>query len=409
MPRYHYLALDIDGRERSGGIDAADEASARAALEKRKLLPVELAAQEAREARRVTRGASAPRGGGTMPRRALVLFTRQLATLVDAAVPVDEALAMIAAQQDQAGVRRVIEGVREGVLEGMRLADAMGRHPKAFSTLYRGAVAGGERSGKLGFVLTRLADYLGRTHAMRTKVQAAMIYPAALSCVAFMVVCCLMIFVVPSLTEQFQSFDAQLPLLTQILIGVSNFLAAYWALLLIALAALGLWIAALMRREAVRLRFDRAFLDAPLIGRWARDVVASRFVRAVATLVSAGLPVLDGVRGAQEAVANRAAAKAAGEIADRIEEGEPLSQGMRRAGIFPPIVVYMAASGENAGDLAGMLDKAADHLDQEIEAATTSAISLLEPAIIVFMGVVVASIVLAIMLPVLQLNQLAGA
>jgi len=139
-----------------------------------------------------------------------------------------------------------------------------------------------------------------------------------------------------------------------------------------------------------------------------RDVVASRFVRAVATLVAAGLPVLDGVRGAQEAVGNRAAAKAASRIAGWIEEGEPLSQGMRRAEIFPPIVVYMAASGENAGDLSGMLDKAADHLDQEIEAATTSAISLLEPAIIVFMGLVVASIVLAIMLPVLQLNQLAG-
>lgn len=406
MPRYQYLALDVDGRERSGDVDAADERTARAALQKRKLLPVELAVSHGRRVREAE--ASAPvRARDALSHKQRLVITRQLATLVDASVPVEEALATIAAQQENAAARRIMRDVHQGVLEGMRLGDAMARHPRSFTGLYRAAVTGGERASKLGFTLTRLADYLGRAHALRSKVQAAMIYPAALSFVALTVVCCLMIFVVPSLTEQFQSFDAQLPILTQILIGVSGFLTAYWPLLLLVLAAGGYILHIMFKRESVRLAWDGALLKAPLIGRWTTAVAASRFVRGVSTLVASGLPVLDSVRAAREGVGNLVTARAAGVMAERIEQGEPLSHAMRRSGVIPPLVCYMAQSGENAGDLPGMLDKAAEHLEQEVESFAASAISLLEPAIIVFMGIVVASIVLAIMLPILQLNRLA--
>jgi general secretion pathway protein F len=334
-------------------------------------------------------------------------MTRQLATLVDAAVPVEEALGMIAAQQEQESVKRIVASVRTDVTEGRRLAEALGRHPRSFSGLYRAAVAGGERSGNLGLVLTRLADYLTRVHAQRSKVLAAMVYPAALVCVATCVVSCLMIFVVPSLAEQFESFDARLPLLTQILIAVSKFLSTFWAVLLIGLFALVFAVRRALRQPAIREAADGALLRAPVIGRWVVAVNASRFVRAVSTLVTSGLPILESIRAARESLTNRVAAKAAERMADWIEEGESLSQAMRRSGVIPPMVAYMAASGETAGDLPGMLEKAADHLDQEFEAFTNSAISLFEPAVIVFMGVVVASIVLAIMLPVLQLNRLA--
>lgn len=273
--------------------------------------------------------------------------------------------------------------------------------------MYRAAIAGGERSGKLGFVLTRLADYLARSEAIRSKVTTAMVYPAALSLVALSVVTCLMIFVVPSLTEQFESFDTRLPLITQVLIGVSNFLARFWGVLLIGLAV-GAYVASiLLRREPVRAAIDAAMLRAPLVGKWVTAVQASRFVRAISTLTASGLPVLESVRAAHEAITNRAASTAAARMAAWIEEGEPLSRAMRKSGVIPPLVAYMAASGENAGDLSGMLEKAADHLDQEFEAVTATALSLLEPAIIIIMGVVVASIVLAIMLPILQLNRLA--
>ncbi len=405
MARFQYVAVDPDGRKRSGGLDAIDEAAARADLRSRQLLPVQLG--PAGHTRAKEEASTQMRASGRMSHKVRLLITRQLATLIDAAVPVDEALGMIAAQQENAFARRVMSDVQTGVVEGMRLADALGRHPESFSGLYRAAVSGGERAGRLGFVLNRLADHLGRSHAMRSKIQTAMIYPAALSAVALVVVLCLMIFVVPSLTEQFRNFDAQLPLLTQMLIWVSEFLSTYWLFLLIGLAAAAFFLQRVMRQETARYAVDAAILRAPIIGRWAVAVNASRFVRSVATLVTSGMPVLESVRAAAESVENRAARRQVARMSEWIEQGEPLSSAMRRSGVIPVMVAYMAASGENAGELPNMLDKAADHLDQEFEAFTATALSLLEPAIIVLMGVVVASIVLAIMLPVLQLNRLA--
>ncbi len=406
MPRFQYLAVDLDGRQRRGRLEAANEGAARALLVRRRLLPVQLDtresfAEEARESHE-----SLPKNA-KLSHRSCLLLTRQLATLIDASVPVDEALAMIAAQQELPVARRIIADVQAGVVEGQRLADALARHPRSFSGLYRAAVAGGEQSGRLGFVLTRLADYLDRAYALRSKVVTAMIYPATLSIVAISVVICLLVFVVPGLIEQFDRFDERLPLLTQALIFTSNFLTQLWPLLIVLIATGAFVIRALMRREPVRAALDAFILRAPVIGRWAVAVNASRFVRAVSTLVSSGMPVLESVRLSRESVANREVAKAIGHMASRIEEGEPLSHVMRRSGVIPPMVSYMAQSGESAGDLAAMLDKAAAHLEQEFEAFTAAALSLLEPAIIVFMGLIVASIVLAIMLPILQLNRLA--
>lgn len=406
MRTFHYVAIDPDGRRLTGDVNAADEVAARRVLSRRKLLPVQLRTdgRPAAEA-----GEAAPRAASssqTLGHRAQLLLTRQLATLIDAAVPVDEALSMVAAQQESPAVSRVLRGVHTGVLEGLRLSDALGLYPRAFSPLYRATVAGGERAGNLGPMLTRLGEHMARVDAMRTKVTTAMIYPAALSVIAVLVVSCLMIFVVPPLAEQFRSFDAKLPLATEVLIAVSSFLSTYWLFLLAGGALAALAVGRLMRIEAVREGLDAWTLRAPLIGRWASAISASRFIRAVSTLVASGTPVLDSVRIARSAVGNRAATRAITRMATAIEEGEPLSIAMRRSGFVPPLVTYMAASGENAGDLPGMLEKAADYLDQEFEAFSAAAISLLEPAIIVFMGVIVAGIILAIMLPVLQLNTL---
>lgn len=406
MPRFQYLAIDPDGRQKKGSIEAANDSAARAVLVRRRLLPVQVEAREGPAQRHEADDRPIPKGA-RLSHKARVLITRQLATLIEASVQVDEALAMIAAQQEQAAARRIVSDVQAGVVEGQRLADALGRHPESFSGLYRAAVAGGEQSGKLGFVLSRLADYLERAQALRSKITTAMIYPAALSFVAITVVICLMIFVVPSLIEQFERFDQNLPLLTQILIFTSRFLTAFWPLLLLAIVGGVLVGRTMLRREPVRAGLDAFILRMPLIGRWAVAINASRFIRAVSTLVSSGMPVLESVRASRESVTNLEVRKAITRMAERIEEGEPLSRAMQRSGVIPPMVCYMTQSGENAGELSGMLDKAAAHLDQEFEAFTASALSLLEPAIIVFMGLVVASIVLAIMLPILQLNRLA--
>jgi general secretion pathway protein F len=252
-----------------------------------------------------------------------------------------------------------------------------------------------------------MADYLGKAAALRAKITTALIYPAALSLVAITVVACLMIFVVPTLTEQFRSFDAQLPLITLVLMGVSGFLVTFWPLILALVAGLVIAARMLLRQDGPRTAWDRFVLDLPMIGRQARAVNASRFVRATSMLVAAGLTVLDGVRGGQAAVGNRAVQIAIAQMALAIEQGEPLSHAMRASGLVPPMVTYMAASGENAGELPAMLDKAADYLDQEVETFTATALSLLEPAIIVLMGGTVAGIVLSIMLPILQLNRMA--
>lgn len=410
MARYAYVAVDRDGRERTGSLSAPDEAGARAQIEKKQWMPVRVAAAPAgaeRSGQDQARADAAPLRGGKLSHRTLVLVMRQLSTLIDAAVPVDEALRLIAEQQEQASARRIVADVQQGVLEGQRLADALGRQPKSFPPLIRAAISGGERSGNLGPVVGRLADYLARAQALRMKITTALIYPTALTVVALSVVACLMIVVVPTLTEQFATFDAKLPLITEIMIAVSGFLSTFWPLLAVAAVAAVVVARAALRQPAIALSFDTALTAAPGLGRWIKVVNATRFARAVATLTASGLPVLDSVRAARESTSNRLIAKRFDAMAVRIEEGEPLSHAMRASGVFPALVTYMAASGESAGALPTMLEKAADHLDQDFEAFSTAAISLFEPAVIVVMGLVVASIVLAIMLPILQLNQLA--
>jgi general secretion pathway protein F len=406
MAHFSYLAVDIDGREKRGAIDAVSEQAARSALATKKLVPVRISVTDGRSATRETpRPGPAPRG--TLRHKDRVLVTRQLATLIGAAVPVDEALGIISRQQESSIVRRVMEDVRLGIQEGLRLADALGRHPASFPNAYRAAVAGGERAGNLSPVLNRLAEHLAREHALRSKIATAMVYPAALLTVATVVVSCLMIFVVPTLVVQFEAFKGQLPLITTILIAVSNFVSRDWPLLLIALLVAGLLVRTALRQEGIRGAVDGMFLKAPGLGKWMRALNSSRFIRSVSTLTSSGLPVLDSVRAARDSVQNREFAKAISRVGDRIEEGESLSHAMQHSGLFPLMVVYMTIGGENAGELPAMLEKASDHLDQEIESFAQAALSLVEPAIIVLMGAVVAGIVLAIMLPILQLNQLA--
>ncbi|MBK8841300.1 MAG: type II secretion system inner membrane protein GspF [Hyphomonadaceae bacterium] len=406
MARFDYLAVDIDGRERHGGVDAASEQAARALLTGKKLVPVQIRPAGNQSAKRGdTTTTSASRS--VLRHKDRMLVTRQLAALIGASVPVEETLSIVAQQQESAAVRRIVTDVRSSIQEGMRLADALGRHKQSFSGAYRAAVAGGERSGNLGVVLARLADHLAREQALRSKITTAMVYPAALLLVATAVVTSLMIFVVPALVEQFKAFEGRLPILTTVLIAVSNLLSGYWSILLTALFGAVVMIRLALTSESVRMALDGMMLRAPVIGKWVKSVNASRLARSVSMLNASGLPVLESVRIARDSVPNRAMAKAVTVMGDRIEEGEPLSNALRQSELIPPMIVYMAVGGENSGELPAMLEKASDQLDQDFESFLQAALSLVEPAIIVLMGGIVASIVLAIMLPILQLNQLA--
>ncbi|ATS66616.1 type II secretion system inner membrane protein GspF [Xanthomonas citri] len=398
MPQFDYTVLDLHGRNRHGVISADSINSARAQLEQRQWVPVrvEVAAATASTAVRVARFSG----------KDLVLFTRQLATLVETA-PLEEALRTIGTQSERRGVRRVTSQTHALVVEGFRLSDAMARQGKAFPALYRAMVAAGESAGALPQVLERLADLLERQAQVRSKLQSALVYPAALAATAGAVVIVLMTFVVPKVVDQFDSMGRALPLLTRVVIGVSHFLLHAGIPLLIVLVVALVATVQLLKRPALRLAADRALLRAPLLGRLIRDLHAARMARTLAIMVNSGLPLMEGLMIAARTVDNRALRLATDTMVNAIREGGSLAAALKRAAVFPPTLLYMASSGENSGRLAPMLERAADYLEREFEAFTTAAMSLLEPAIIVLLGGVVAVIVLSILLPILQFKTLA--
>lgn len=402
MAAFDYIAADAAGRTVSGSLSAADEAAARTALAKRQLAPLQLSPGRSGA---VAAPSKAGKAGRLSP-KTLALTTRQLATLISVS-PLEEALRNLMLQADRPNVRRVLEGVHAGVIEGRRLSDAMAQQGAAFPPLYRAMTAAGEQSGALQPILERLADGLERDEVVRGKVLTALVYPCVLAVVALGVIVAMMTYIVPKVVDQFDSMGQTLPLLTRLVIGLSDLMRDWgWlmALILAAVAAAGL-IA--RRREAVRLKLDAWVLRLPLIGRLTRDLHGARMARTLSTMIAAGLPVLEGLTIAARTVSNRALRRATEQMAEAVREGGGLSAAMRRAEVFPPILVYMTASGESSGRLEPMLERAADYLEREFSNFTAVMLSLLEPAIIVVMGGIVAVIVLSILLPILQINTLA--
>ena len=405
MSDFDYLALDTAGRERRGSVRATSLDDARATLSARRLFVVRMEpATGATAAPLLSRRALFRR---KLTAKQLTLFTRQLATLVQVS-PLEESLRTIARQDEQDVVRHVLLSVHGAVVEGRRLSEAMTRESSSFPPLYRAMVAAGEGSGTLPQILERMADLLERQARVRAKVMSALAYPVILAIVASFVVMALMIFVVPKVVEQFEDVGQQLPLLTRVVIGLSDFLANWWWALVALLAALALLVGRALQDEGLRLRFDRSLLRVPLIGRLIRDLHAARMARTLSTMVASRLPLLEGLKLTTQTVHNRALRGASEEITEAIRTGGSLSAALRRAGVFPPLLVYLAASGEASGKLDLMLERAADYLEREFDSFTAAALSLLEPAIIVVMGAIVALIVLSILLPILQLDTLAG-
>jgi general secretion pathway protein F len=406
MTSFDYVALDTAGRERRGNLRAATVDEARAQLGAKRLYVVRIdthagAASAALLSRR-------PGFRRRMSAKQLTLFTRQLATLVQVA-PLEESIRTIARQSEEAQVARVLGQVHAGVVEGRRLSEAMTREASSFPPLYRAMVSAGESSGSLPTILERLADLLERQAKVRAKVLTTMAYPVVLAIVAVCVVFALMVFVVPQVVEQFDDVGQTLPLLTRIVMALSAFLAGWWWALAIGLVAVGLLSWRAMQDPKIRLAVDRRTLSIPLIGRLVRDLHAARLARTLSTMVSSRLPLLEGLVLTTQTIHNRALRAASADIVESIRGGGSLSAALRRAGVFPPLLVYMAASGEASGRLDTMLERAADYLEREFDSFTATALSLLEPAIIVLMGGIVAMIVLSILLPILQLNTLAGA
>lgn len=401
MATFDYVALDLAGHTRRGQLKASDETAAVGQLERRRLALVKIAPAVAKP---VASGArSFGQGLGAKDRS---MFTRQLATLTTVST-LEEALRTIALQADKPRLKQVIGEVHAAVLEGHRLSDALARPAKAFPPLYRAMVSSGESSGALPTILDRLADLLEQQQQVRAKITTALVYPIVLAMVACLVVAALMIFVIPKVVEQFDSMGQTLPLLTRIVIGLSTGLQSFGWLIALVMAVGVIAFLRGLRSPPFKLAVDRALLRAPLLGRLIRDVHAARLARTLATMIASGLPMLEGLMLTAGTVRNAVLRGAMDDMIAAIREGGALSVAMRRVEVFPPVLVYMTASGESSGRVETMLMRAADYLEREFDTFTAMLLSLLEPAIIVLLGGVVATIVLSILLPILQINTLA--
>jgi general secretion pathway protein F len=406
MSAFEYEAIDRDGRRQTGVVTAESARLARQELKVRKLIPLAVTPASGK-AIRLPFDLTWPGRGPQMSNSDLTLMTRQLATMLGAGAPLEGALQTLVQQSEKPAVRRLVSAVRTDVTEGYPLAEALARQGNVFSPFYRALIGAGEASGSLAPVLDRLAAHLERAHHIRGKVITACVYPAALAVTALVVVAALITFVVPKVVEQFDSLSQDLPALTQFVIAVSDIASSY-GLIIVALCFAAVFAAVrALAVPRVRRQVDTGLLKLPLIGRLIRDLQTARLARTLSTLISCGAPVVEGLNAACKTVQNTVLLEAIETVLRRVREGTSLSVALRATEAFPPLLIYMVAIGETSGRLDDMLAKAADHLESEFETFTATALSLLEPAIIIAMGGVVATIVLAILLPILRLNSLA--
>lgn len=399
MAVFDYVAIGPDGKRTTGVITSDSARAARKELRLRQLSPLDI-----KETRQKSSVRSA---GGSLSGKDLVLTTRQLAMLIKSGATVEEAIGAIASEAEKPATRRVLMGVRGKVQEGFSFSEALSQSSKAFPPYYRAVVAAGQSSGRLGDVMDRLATHLEKSRKLRNKLLSALIYPIVLAIVALIVVILLLIFVVPAVVEQFETLGQDLPPLTNAVIGISDFLRG-WGLLLVPGVVAAIWMFRnVLKTRTVKLRWDRLALRLPLLGKVMRSANAAQFARTFATLSGSGATVPDALVAARGSVGNEVFREAAHNVRRQVEEGQTLNRAMRGTKAFPPMLVHMVASGERGGDLPAMMGRAADYMEEELDSNATVALGLLEPLLIVLLAGIVALIVLAIMLPILQLNTMA--
>lgn len=407
MAAFEYLALDAKGRQQKGVLEADSPRQVRQILRDRHLAPLDIKASRARE--------QTPSGGGfnfTFSRglsaRDLALITRQLATLVQAALPIEEALRATSAQATSSRLQSMLLSVRAKVLEGHSLAGALREFPSAFPDLYRATVAAGEHAGHLGPVLEQLADYTEQRQQSRQKIQLALLYPVILMIASMTIVGFLLGYVVPDVIRVFVDSGQTLPLLTQILIAASDWVTDWGAVTIVFLGGAVIGFRYALRQEAFRRRWHGVVLKIPLVGRLTRAADTARFASTLAILTRSGVPLVEALAIAAEVIGNRVIRDEVVLAAQKVREGGSLTRSLEATGQFPPMMLHMIASGERSGELDQMLARTANNQESDLAAQIGLMVGLFEPFMLVFMGVVVLVIVLAILMPILSLNQLVG-
>lgn len=401
MAAFEYQAINAKGQTVKGVYESDTVKLARQQLRSQGLTLLDL--KEVHNKEHKTRS---PLFSHSIGSRQMAHITRQLSALLRSGLAIDEALGIIAQQLESSGSKRVLLGIRSRILEGQSFAQACQSFPSTFTPLYRATIAAGESSGKLDQVLERLADYISDKGQIHRKLQMAMIYPLMLTSVSILVVIGLLAYVVPEITGVFDKMDQKLPDITVALITCSDFLKNNGLYLLIGIIVLSAIAQALLRSANNRLKYHRFLLTAPLLSKFTKGINTARFTRTLAILTNSGVELLEALKISSQVLSNNAMEKAVENTALRVREGQSLNKALEKTGLFPPVTIHLIASGEASGQLPRMLANAADDQEREMEALTELTMGLFEPALILFMGLVVLMIVLAILLPIFEMNQL---
>lgn len=405
MPAYEYVVLDANGKQKKGVLEGDSPRQVRQQLKEKGLVPLTVEATAQKSKREEGKLFQLQRGG-SMSAADLALATRQLATLCKAGIPIEEALRAVSRQSDRPRVASIMLAVRSRVVEGHSLAQALAEFPNAFPELYRATVGAGEHSGHLDLVLEQLADYTESQHRTRRTIQRATVYPMVLTVFCVLIVVGMLTFVVPKIENVFQSSKQELPLLTKLLIGSSQFLVNWWwAIGLLIVAVVYAWKHA-MKQPAFKYRVHRRMLKLPLIGKIVRGLESARVISTLAILSKSGVPLVEAMRISAQVSVNLPIREAVAEAATKLREGASLYTSLEACGYFPPMMMQMIASGESSGELDSMLARAAQNQERELEDVISTIVGLFEPLMLVVMGGVVMVIVLAIMLPVISMNSL---
>jgi type IV pilus assembly protein PilC len=392
MPTFAYTARTLSGDLKSSTMDANTREDVVAQLRRQKLIVVKVDEDRGRK-----------KAGGKIKTRDIVIFTRQFATMINAGLPLVQALDILSKQSENKSLKDVTRQVVYDVESGHTVADALGKHPKAFSELYVNMVAAGEAGGILDTILSRLAVFMEKNDALIRKVKGAMIYPGVIVSVAVIAIVVLLVFVIPTFEQMFASVNLALPLPTRIVIGMSRFLQDFWWAVLGAIIGGTFILKRYYATTSGKLTIDRIMLRLPVLGDVIRKSAVSRFTRTLGTLISSGVSILDGLEITAKTAGNRVIHDAIMASRSSIAGGDTIAAPLAKSEVFPPMVISMIAVGEQTGGLDEMLSKIADFYDEEVDAAVSALLSLLEPMMIVFLGVVVGGMVVAMYLPIFDM------
>ncbi|MCF6179457.1 MAG: type II secretion system F family protein [Geopsychrobacter sp.] len=404
MAKFSWSGHSRDGKNMKGVMEATSEAAVSALLRRKGIMP----------------GKIKQRGGGLnmeikipgmeqkVTTKDLVVFTRQFATMIDAGLPLVQCLDILSSQQENKTLKTALLQIKEDVESGSTFADALGKHPKIFNELYVNLVAAGEVGGILDTILNRLAEYIEKALKLKKQVKSAMTYPTTIISIAFVVIAVILVFVIPSFEKMFADFGGALPLPTQIVINISNFVQNY-IIFIIGSIMLIIFLA----KKAYASKKGRELIDAwalktPIFGMLIRKVAVAKFARTLSTMISSGVPILDGLDIVQKTAGNRTVEKAIGNVRESISEGKTIAEPLKESGVFPPMVCQMIEVGEQAGALDAMLSKIADFYDDEVDDAVGNLTAMMEPLLMLFLGVTVGGLVIAMYLPIFKLAGTVG-